>query len=284
MAKRQDNDWTAHENETIVSDYFDMLMEELSGRSYNKAAHNRQLQLELTKRSRRSIEDKHQNISAVLIELGCPYIAGYKPYSRYQRSLQQVVFSRLESSSSIRDFLATNADRAAHIPVLEDVLSIEEPAPEERVASEEVAEGFEPHSPWRPNYLEREARNRELGVAGEFLAMEFERARLRKDGRSDLADQIEHVSETRGDGDGFDILSFDTSGRERFIEVKTTKGGVYTPFFVTRNELRVSQRNSEQYHLYRLFAFERGPRLYGLRGNLAESCLLTPSTFVARVG
>jgi hypothetical protein len=53
-----------------------------------------------------------------------------------------------------------------------------------------------------------------------------------------MADRVEHVSATRGDGFGYDVLSFEPDGRERFIEVKTTAFGAMVPFFVTRNELR----------------------------------------------
>jgi hypothetical protein len=52
---------------------------------------------------------------------------------------------------------------------------------------------------------------------------ELERRRLREAGRDDLADRVEWVAETCGDGIGFDVLSFsETDGAEKFVEVKTT--------------------------------------------------------------
>ena len=45
----------------------------------------------LNNRSHGSVELKHQNISAVLIEMGMPYISGYKPRVNYQRSLLPAV-------------------------------------------------------------------------------------------------------------------------------------------------------------------------------------------------
>ena len=71
-------DWTDKENDLIVADYFAMLADDIAGRPYNKAEHNRQLQRRID-RSRTSIEFKHQNISAVLKELGQDWIPGYKP-------------------------------------------------------------------------------------------------------------------------------------------------------------------------------------------------------------
>lgn len=80
--------------------------------------------------------------------------------------------------------------------------------------------------------------------------------------RDSLAAKIEHTSRIRGDAEGFDILSFDVSGKERLIEVKTTKYGQETPFFVSRNELAVSGTRKELYHLYRLFLFKVSPKLF----------------------
>jgi hypothetical protein len=37
-------DWTDVQNEAIVADYFAMLADDLTGRPYNKAEHNRMLQ------------------------------------------------------------------------------------------------------------------------------------------------------------------------------------------------------------------------------------------------
>lgn len=60
------DDWTIDEVEAVAADYFAMLKAELSRTAYSKAAHNRALQARIP-RSRGSIEFKHQNISAVLI-------------------------------------------------------------------------------------------------------------------------------------------------------------------------------------------------------------------------
>lgn len=283
MKDRTGEDWSREENEATVADYFDMLAQELAGAPFNKADHNRNLQRLLDGRSKGSIEFKHQNISAVLIDLGCQFISGYKPRPNYQWPLREVVESRLERDIDLRKLLATDADLSVAPPAIGDLLAIQQSPPAPTAATGHVAEAPERRTPSHPNYLEREARNRDLGLQGELLALEFERARLRRLGREDLAAKIEHVAVTRGDGDGFDILSFEESGQERFVEVKTTKYGQYTPFFLTRNELRVSQSVTERYHLYRLFDFRTGPGLYALRGNLAESCTLTPTTYLAGV-
>jgi hypothetical protein len=94
---------------------------------------------------------------------------------------------------------------------------------------------------------------------------------------------VEHVAVTRGEGAGFDVLSFEASDRERLIEVKTTAYGKATPFYVTRNEVSTSAARDRDYHLYRIFDFRKDPRLYSLNGSLERTCALQPVVFVARV-
>ncbi len=131
------------------------------------------------------------------------------------------------------------------------------------------------------DYLRREAANRALGDSGETFILADERERLIRCGHENLASRIEHTAKVKGDHEGFDILSFEANGREKLIEVKTTKYGKDTPFFPTQNEVLVSQANSTQYHLYRLFQFGNDPSLYTLPGALSTSCHLAPVTFQA---
>jgi len=63
--------WQAAELDEIVADYFAMLAAELSGMPYSKSAHSKTLMARIG-RTHRSVEFKHQNISAVLDELGLP--------------------------------------------------------------------------------------------------------------------------------------------------------------------------------------------------------------------
>lgn len=84
------SDWSEYEADLIVADYFAMLGQEMACRDYVKAAHNKALQ-ELTGRSRGSIEMKHQNISAVLMRLGLPWIKGYKPLVNFQNAPVEAV-------------------------------------------------------------------------------------------------------------------------------------------------------------------------------------------------
>jgi hypothetical protein len=276
--------WSRIEVEATVASYFAMLRDELSGTKYNKSEYRRKLAPFLNDRSEQSIEFKFANISAVLLELQFPYISGYKPRSNYQSLLFDVVADRLSETPEIHKIAEADTARSLDsVPAVDDILRAltDPPKPVElknRAAMPRARYAVSP-----VNYLEREARNRSLGLAGEEFAINFERARLIVAGREALASKIEHVSKTKGDAAGFDVLSFEESGVPRLIEVKTTKYGVHTPFFVSRNELEVSKSEAKHYCLYRIFEFRVRPFLFTLRGSLSSTCSLDPSSYIARV-
>lgn len=278
--------WSQQEVEAVIADYFAMLSLELRREQYSKAEHRRNLNQLLNGRSDGAIERKHQNISAILIELGCPYISGYKPLGNYQALLYTAVAERLSSDAAFVEIVQQAVAQSATVPTVEDLLSrLEQPPEPVQQASPSPIPHVQPleRAYARINYLEREARNASLGRAGEEFILNFERARLIRAGREQLAEQVEHTAVTRGDGAGFDIRSFEEDGRDRLIEVKTTAYGKQVPFYVSQNEVAVSQHYRDQYHLYRVFRFRDDPRLYTLTGSLEQVCRLQPVQFVARL-
>ena len=276
--------WSEFEVEVTVEDYFNMLRLELTGRKYNKTEHRRALMERLDNRTDGSVELKHQNISAVLIEMGVPYIDGYKPRSNYQRTLLPAAVSDfLANTPELQSLFQADSEEVPSVPTVGDFLAaMEDPPKHEEKEASTVAEPLAIYNPAGVNYLEREAQNQSLGDAGEQFVINFERARLIHAGKEVLADRIEQISVTVGPSAGFDIRSFELNGTDRFIEAKTTKYGKNTPFFVTPNELEFSRENSDRYFLYRIFKFRADPRIYALHGYLQEQCILKPTQFLAR--
>lgn len=85
-------EWTDHELRATVAAYLQMLREEQTGQSYSKAKYNQRLREDaLATRSKASVEFRMQNISAVLDEIGHPWIKGYKPH----RHVGETVKARL---------------------------------------------------------------------------------------------------------------------------------------------------------------------------------------------
>lgn len=280
--------WSEQEAQLIVADYFDMLIKELQGRAFNKSEHRKNLGALLSGRTDGSIERKHQNISAILIELGFPAIDGYKPLKNYQSLLFDVVLDRLSTQEAVTREALLRMNQPVHIPEVEDILSILEPAPKRgptlypkqpmvkaKRAAYDKAE--------RIDFFELEMKNTALGNNGEEFVLRYEKARLIHAGREELADRLEQVSKSQGPSAGFDIRSFENNGKDRLIEVKTTSYGRYTPFYITKNELRTSIHHPQSYHLYRLFLFRSKPGLFTLSGQIDKVCFLDPVQYLGKI-
>jgi hypothetical protein len=267
-------DWGDDELDLIVADYFAMLRAEQAGEAYVKA-HHRVALMEQIGRTNRSVEFKHMNISAVLRELGLPWIDGYLPKENYQRSIFSAIDRFLSRHPAALELSSRPASRLAELqsPFIEPPPALAAPPAPRPDALERLVRKFDP--------VERDFRNRTLGKAGEAMIFEFERRRLAGRDRGDLARKVRWVSEEDGDGAGFDILSFDASGVERMIEVKTTCGGSTTPFYVTRNELGLSTERPDAFRLYRLYSFAKVPRLFELAPPLESAVRLDPLAYTA---
>lgn len=275
--------WTADQNAALVRDYFDMLRAEISGQRYVKAVHRRALMEELG-RAEKAIEFKYQNVSAVLRDMGCFYVAGYKPMANYQASLAPIVAQALDEDASLRELMRSVAEDVVPPATLGEQVSVADllvPAPEP--ADWVTREPSMPTPIRHRDYVAIEAANRSLGLGGELLVLQFERDRLRRAGLDRLADNVEHVSLELGDGAGFDIRSYGLDGKDRFVEVKTTVSGSTTPIYVTANEARFSERTGDRFALARVFAFRSRPRMFELTGPLSLHFELIATNYVGRM-
>lgn len=268
-------DWTDEQNDLIVADYFEMLGLELSGQPFVKAHRNTALQ-ELTGRSRRAIEQKHMNISAVVTRLGLPRIKGYAPLPNFQASLIAAVERHLVEQS----VPAFEPDLKANSKLIEDRSLWIGPPPDAKPSKQEVTSGLE-RLIRKFDPAARDARNRNLGKAGEELVFENEIRRLTNSGRADLARKVEWTSQERGDGAGFDIASFEDTGKPRLIEVKTTNGSNLTPFFMSANELSFADERPDAFKLLRIYNFSEKPMGFELAPPLHSVLALTPANFRA---
>jgi len=269
---RLGEDWSAIELDAIIADYFAMLGDELAKRPYVKT-HHRLALMQITGRSAASIEFKHRNISAVLQELGLPWIWGYKPAPNYQDALFDAVDRYLSGHREILEVQPMVMQTASVMP--DDIFTAMPTGTlrPRRASLERLVRKFDP--------VERDFRNRQLGRAGEEFVVSVERQRLIAQDRSDLASKVRWVAMEDGDGAGFDVRSFDSGGQERLIEVKTTNGAAHTPFFITRNELAVAQERSDHWHLYRVHQFAQKPKIFTVQPPLESSLRLDPETWRA---
>ncbi|RYG36325.1 MAG: DUF3883 domain-containing protein [Burkholderiales bacterium] len=269
--------WKADEIALIVADYFEMLQLDSTGQHFVKAHRNAELQ-NLTRRSRTSIEMKHQNISAVLMKLGIPWLRGYAPLANYQEALVAEVEKRLVSNPAL---LAIEATRAKAGLMEAEQLFLEAP-PE--VANDDRTPEYLKRLVRKFDPAVRDERNRSLGRAGEEAVVLSEQARLRQEGRADLAGKVRWVADLDGDGAGYDVMSFHSDGRPALLEVKTTNGGKTTPFFLSENERSLSEEQPDAFQIVRLYDFSRKPRGFSISPPLESAVILSPSIWKAGFG
>ncbi|MFZ0246489.1 DUF3883 domain-containing protein [Candidatus Binatus sp.] len=246
--------WQSDELDAIVADYFAMLAANLSGERYVKSSHSKGLMARIG-RTHHSIEFKYQNISAVLDELGLPWIPGYRPKRNYQSAIFDAIDRYLTKHSDVLESVPISPTPPALPTEIfvapPPLVSVPERIPE---GLKRLVRKFDP--------VARDHRNRSLGKAGEEFVYNLERRRLAAVGRSDLSQRVRWVAAEEGDGAGYDVLSFNTTGRERLLEVKTTNGSARTPFFLTRNECDVAKERPEDWCIYRVHLFAREPRIF----------------------
>jgi hypothetical protein len=265
--------WKDAELDLIVADYFAMLQADLAGQPYVKAQRNAALR-ELIGRSRSSVEYKHRNISAVLRKLGKEWLPGYAPAANYQNALVDAIDRQLSTHHGFTE----RPTPIYHPETIDAEVFVAAPAltvdPEKTTPRlNQLIRKFDP--------VERDRLNRALGRAGEEFVLEVEKRRLASAGLHRLVRDVRWIAEEEGDGAGYDILSFDSLGRQRLIEVKTTNGTATTPFFLSRNEHDTAAARAEDWRLYRVHRFSKEPRIFEIAPPLQDSLILQTESWRA---
>jgi hypothetical protein len=265
------SDWQRDELDAIVGDYFVMLGADLAGTPYIKSRHRAALMARIG-RTDGSIEFKHQNISAVLNEMGAPWIPGYKPARNYQNAL----FDAIDQYLTEHPDILLHSPAAVPAPGASTEIFVPPPPMEDAPIPDRLRRLIQKFDP-----VERDHRNRSLGKAGEAFVLDIERRRLTDAERPDLARKVRWIADEEGDGAGYDVLSFHPQGDTRLIEVKTTNGSARTPFFLSRNECAVAKERPEEWRIYRVHLFAKGPRIFTISPPLESALKLTTETWRA---
>jgi len=270
-------DWSKEERTAALDIYFKMYANELSGKTYIRKRFYEAFTRAYPTRTPKALEYKLQNISACLVEMGLAPLRGMAPAFNYQRVLLDQTAERISELESLVLQSVAEPPIVPNSPTQNDIDKPPQWQPSKFASdarSEPIARKID--------FAEREQSNRRLGLAGEQWVVELERKVLHDAGKPSLANGVRHVSQEEGDGLGYDIESFDVkSGAKRLIEVKTTRAGIWTPFSVTSNEVRVSLQRATHYWLYRVHSFGSRTRVYQLPGAIESSCNLTATNFRA---
>lgn len=125
-------------------------------------------------------------------------------------------------------------------------------------------------------------KRKETGDKGEEIVLAVEKEYLESIGRKDLSEKVYHISKEKGDGMGYDILSFFDNGEEKYIEVKSTTKAIETQFNISKNELEFLKINSRNALLYRVGVSTEPPEIEIKTGLQILESEIIPVTFIVK--
>lgn len=132
------------------------------------------------------------------------------------------------------------------------------------------------------DYIQDAIDAKTLGDKGEALVLLHEKRRLELQNKYSLSSKVRKVP----DGSGYDILSFDDRENEIKIEVKTTKGGVKTPFYMSDPEYRFLLSKPPHYCIYRLYEYDDTydiAKFYKIAGNVEGMLAFQPCNYTVSI-
>jgi len=167
-----------------------------------------------------------------------------------------IINHRIISNNSIEDLEIEISEKNFDITMVNDRVGEEVPIPSNSGLNKTLKPGA---SIRKKDYELELKRNTKQGELTEKIAFNIEKSRLMNHPiLKDYVGKIRHTSVVDGDGAGYDIQSFyyDEEANEicdYYIEVKSTNGGINTPFFMSDNELEVAREKGNSYSIFRLF-------------------------------
>ena len=121
------------------------------------------------------------------------------------------------------------------------------------------------------NYSEQQTISQKIGDRGEELVLRNEIEKIKQWGLPDeILSKVRRVS-LESDDYGFDILSFDKDGNERYLEVKTTKtNGKNFSFILTKNEFEQAKKYGNKYSFVIVFDILNNPHIWYMGNPFVE--------------
>jgi dsRNA-specific ribonuclease len=137
-----------------------------------------------------------------------------------------------------------------------------------------------------PKELEKKMEiNKKIGEKGEELVFHSEVNFLKHIGENKLSQKVEWVAKTNCSL-GYDILSFNSDGSYKYIEVKSTSG-YNAPFFLTSNELETAKQLEDSFFIYRVENIYSSPRISKIQNPVAYinegKIKMKPSQFILKI-
>jgi hypothetical protein len=126
--------------------------------------------------------------------------------------------------------------------------------------------------------------NAETGKLGELIVFEHEKKLL---SNYKIDKQVEWVS-VEDESLGYDILSYDLKDgkvSKKYIEVKTTKGGKYESFYISKNEMNKFKSN-DNFVIYRVYDIDKNnhkAKFYEIKSLDENTFDISPKDYIVKI-
>ncbi|MDP4265181.1 MAG: DUF3883 domain-containing protein [Bacteroidota bacterium] len=118
---------------------------------------------------------------------------------------------------------------------------------------DDITKAYQPKAPEKIDFARLNEYRHNIGELGELYILQKEQNHLISKGKINESKEIFHVA-SKSDSEGYDIISFTDSGERKYIEVKTTTGNQYEPFYLSNSEMEAMKRLNN-YWIYRVYNF-----------------------------
>lgn len=207
----------------------------------------------------KNVHHHYQDDRAIMVYLNLRYPEKYYfyKYTMFKDFVERIDYDEAPQSGEIENlFRFESLCNYIHNYIMQDeeLLKLYEPRkekyydPEYHLLVQDIiyttyyeveSEMLEPIQIVKPTQFKHKAVKQPIELKGEFIDC-VEREKVKKYHLTSNK-KVAWVSRDKGDGLGFDILSYDAEGNEMYIEVKTTLGTEDSSFFISANELEKSK-------------------------------------------
>lgn len=140
--------------------------------------------------------------------------------------------------------MANSIEKIFPLEQILEIVDLEQQDPLDKLEKKSSEEPFD------IDYAQLEALRKKIGDIGERYVFEREKARLQK-ANSKYADSVD-ATPAKDPQNGYDILSYTEDGVPIYIEVKSTLGDLYTPFYITANEKETAEHIRKEGGIYQV--------------------------------
>jgi hypothetical protein len=136
----------------------------------------------------------------------------------------------------------------------------------------------------KKDYAKSQRVNAETGKLGELIVFEHEKKLL---SNYKIDKQVEWVS-VEDETLGYDILSYDLKDgkvSKKYIEVKTTKGGKYESFYISKNEMNKFKSN-DNFVIYRVYDIDKNnhkAKFYEIKSLDENTFDISPKDYIVKI-